>query len=225
MENRLFGLFLTKPERLLLGLLFVAGSACADQHGAVIVQDESFGQVVEQNVERRQIDESKIDTEDFEISFYAGLISIEDFGVGGVIGGKLAYHLSENLFFEGVYAISEAGKTSFERLGGNVQLLTDNQRQYEFYNISLGYNFLGETFVGEKRAFNTALYVIGGAGGTEFAGDNFFTVNLGIGYRFLLNDAIALHVDFRDHIFDIDLLGRDKTTNNLEFTLGISVFY
>ena len=53
------------------------------------------------------------------------------------------------------------------------------------------------------------------------------TVNVGAGYRLLLNDWIALRVDFRDHIFDSDLQGNgnDDTTHNLEATGGISFFF
>ena len=64
-----------------------------------------------------------------------------------------------------------------------------------------------------------------GLGSTRFAGDDRFTVNFGAGYRFLLTDAVALHIDFRDHLFDIDILGEDKTTHNLEAHLGVTVFF
>ena len=83
----------------------------------------------------------------------------------------------------------------------------------------------GEAFIGEGHAFNSALYLIAGVGNTEFADDSHFTVNVGAGYRFLVNDWVALHVDFRDHIFDSDLLGTDKTTHNLEATAGVSLFF
>jgi len=59
----------------------------------------------------------------------------------------------------------------------------------------------------------------------EFADDSHFTVNVGAGYRFLLTDWISLHVDFRDHIFKSDLLGKDKTTHNLEATAGVGFFF
>jgi hypothetical protein len=41
----------------------------------------------------------------------------------------------------------------------------------------------------------------------------------------LLNDSVALHLDFRDHLFDIDLLGEEKTVHNLEAHLGATVFF
>jgi hypothetical protein len=34
-----------------------------------------------------------------------------------------------------------------------------------------------------------------------------------------------MHFDFRDHLYDIDLLGEEKTTHNLEASLGVTVFF
>ena len=83
----------------------------------------------------------------------------------------------------------------------------------------------GEVFIGEGRAYNSSLYLIAGLGSTTFAGDDRFTVNVGAGYRFLINDSVALHMDFRDHMFDIDVIGEEKTAHNLEATLGVTVFF
>jgi outer membrane beta-barrel protein len=85
--------------------------------------------------------------------------------------------------------------------------------------------FPGEVFLGKRRAFNSALYLTGGAGSTQFAGDSRFTLNVGLGYRFFLTDWLALHADVRNHIFDIDLLGEPKTTNNIESHAGFTFFF
>ncbi len=185
---------------------------------------EAPGQVIEPEVERRKIKEPKIDREDFELGAFAGIMSIEDFGSELVYGAKLAFHMTEGFFVEGAVGQTEAGLTSFEILSGGARLIDD--RKLTYYNLSLGYNILpGEVFIGEGRAFNSHFYLIAGLGSTRFADDDRFTVNFGAGFRFLLNDSIALRVDFRDHLFDIDLLGEEKTAHNLEGTLGITVFF
>ena len=113
-----------------------------------------------------------------------------------------------------------------ERLSGGAPILPDDDREFTYYNLNLGYNILpGEVFFGEGRAYNTSLYLTAGLGSTRFAGDDRFTVNFGAGYRFLLTDSIAIRMDFRDHLFDIDILGEDKTTHNMEAQLGITVFF
>ena len=187
---------------------------------------EAPGQVIDPEVERREIKEPAIDREDFEIGAYVGIMSVEDFGTDVVYGVRLAYHITAGFFVEGTVGQTEAGLTSFEELSGGARLITDSQRTFTYYNLNLGYNILpGEVFIGEGRAYNTNLYLIAGLGSTRFAGDDRFTVNVGAGYRFLLSDSIALHLDFRDHLFDIDLLGEEKTAHNLEAHLGFTVFF
>jgi outer membrane beta-barrel protein len=217
------GIFLLRHAlpAALAGLLFAVGAARADD---VIGHDGES--VIEPELERRTITEADIDSEDFEAGAYAGVLSIEDFGTNFVYGVRAAYHITEDFFAEAAYGRSEADETSYETLSGGAKLLTDSQRRFDYYNISLGYNlFPGEAFIGGRHAFNTALYVISGVGNTEFADDSHFTVNVGAGYRFLLTDWMALHVDVRDYIFKSDLLGNDKTTNNLEFTGGLTFFF
>jgi len=187
---------------------------------------EPPGQVIDPQVERREIKEPKIDREDFEIGAYAGVMGIEDFGSDLSYGVRLAYHITEGFFMEATVGQSEGGLTSFEVLSGGARLITDSERTLTYYNLNVGYNILpGEVFLGEGRAYNTNLYLIAGLGSTEFAGDDRFTVNFGAGYRFLLSDSVALHLDFRDHLFDIDLLGEEKTAHNLEGHLGFTVFF
>jgi outer membrane beta-barrel protein len=205
----------------LIVLLLAVGVVHADD---IIERDNE--QVIEPELERRTITEADIDSEDFEVGAYAGVMSIEDFGSNFVYGIRAAYHITEDFFAEAAYGRTEADETSYETLSGGAKLLTDSQRQFDYYNISLGYNlFPGEAFIGSGHAFNTAFYLIAGVGNTEFADDSHFTVNAGAGYRFLLTDWIALRVDARDYIFKSDLLGNDKTTNNLEFTGGVSFFF
>ena len=221
MENRFWRILLNRVLNIVTALvLFLPGMTYA-----VDVLKPQESSVIQPEVKRAEFQESKIDTEDFEIGFYAGYMSVEDFGANPVYGLRLAYHITEDIFVEGVYGTTTVGKTSFERLN-NVNILTDAQRKLTYYNVSFGYNlFMGEVFFGRSTAFNSALYIIAGGGSTEFAGDNRFTFNYGMGYRFIAADWLAMHMDVRNHIFDIDLLGQAKTSNNLEFTLGATIFF
>ena len=50
-----------------------------------------------------------------------------------------------------------------------MQLLSDAERRFTYYNLSLGYNLLpGEVFIGRNLAMTSALYMIGGIGSVEF---------------------------------------------------------
>ncbi len=224
MEGRFRILFLTK---ILSGMciLLVSSMAWSADVATDDDNDAAQQQVIQPQIERRTIDIDTIDTEDFEIAIFSGLYSAEDFGTNMVIGARVAYHVTENVFFEATYAKTDTSETSYERLSGGAPLLSDSDRELTYYNASVGFNLLpGEAFMGKGWAFNTALYVIGGVGNTSFANDDRFTVNFGAGYRFLATDWLAIHLDMRNHVFDMDLLG-EKTTNNLEFTGGFSVFF
>jgi outer membrane beta-barrel protein len=212
---------------LLLALTLGVGSLTGCGRDRLVrADDASQPPVIEPDVERREIEPPRIDTEDFEVGIFAGQISVEDFGVNTVTGARFAYHVTEGFFVELAGGKADTELTSFERLSGAAQLLTDSEREYSYYNVSLGYNiFPGEHFIGKNRAMNTATYVIGGVGKTTFAGDDRFTVNFGMGMRLMPLDWLAIHGDIRDHVFDIDLLGQEKTSHNLEAHLGVTFFF
>jgi outer membrane beta-barrel protein len=174
--------------------------------------------------DRRQVDVDKLDTENWEFGAFGGLMNVDNFGTELVYGLRGAYHISESFFVEGEYGITELGSTSYEDLSGGTPLFVD--RDMTYYNVSLGWNiFPGESFVAGRWAFKGGLYVIGGVGSTDFAGDQRFTWNAGMGYRLIATDWLALHVNVRDHVFKSDLLGSDETYHNIEFTGALTLFF
>lgn len=224
MESRI-RVFLLRSALACLVLASAAGcsSRSLDKEAAA----DQARPVIEPEVTRRDVAQPKIDTEDFEVGAYVGFLSIEDFGSNTVYGATLAYHITEKLFAQATYGQSDAGKTSYEILSGSeAPLLTNDERQYQYYDLAVGYDLLpGEVFFGKNWAFNSALYFIAGAGNTSFAGDDYFTFTYGAGYRVLATDSIAVHLDVRDHMFDIDVTGEDKSTHNIEFNLGGTWFF
>ncbi len=212
---------------LLLTGLVAATTGCSlfGRDKAPLEDASASAPVISPEVERRPVSKPKIDSEDFEISGFVGLLSVEDFGSNTVYGARIAYHVTEALFLEGTYGqTGDVDQTSVEVLD-NIDLL-GSDRKYSYYDLSLGWNvFPGEVFIGRNHAFNSALYLVGGAGNTSFAGDDIFTLTFGAGYRVLATDSIALHFDVRNHVFDNDITGEDKTTNNIEFDLGLSWFF
>jgi len=183
-------------------------------------------QVVEPAVKRRDVEPAAIDTENFEAGLFVGTISIEDFGSSVVYGARGAYHFTEDLFAEATIGTAKAGKTSYEDLSGAAELLTDSERQYTYYDLAVGWNALpGEVFFGGRRAMPSAVYLTLGVGSTHFAGDDHFTVTPGAGFRLLVTDWLAAHLDARDQLFDSDLLGKDKLTQNLQFSFSLTAFF
>jgi len=209
----------------LLALTFLGVILPVAEAAAQSDEDEQTS-LIEPQIERVDFDESLIDAADFEIALYGGYLAVEDFDTNFVSGIKLGYHISEDFFVQASYGSSEVGDTSFEKLTGGAPLLSDSERDIEYYLISLGFNlFPGETFFTDSTTFNTVLYISGGIGSTDFAGDERHTIAVAVGHRTIFTDSFSLDIEMRDLIFDIDIFGKEETTHNLEFTVGLNLFF
>ncbi len=218
----------------LLTILFLAAvmvSGCSllpnrgsDSESREVPPEETPGQVIDPAVERRDITVPKIDTENWEIGLYAGVLSVEDFGSRAIFGTRAAYHVSEDFFLEGAFAISKVEDTSFRDIG--LPIFPNEEEDLNFYSFSLGYNFLpGEVFVGTRWAMTSSMYFIFGVGNTEFIGEDDLTYSIGFGLRVLPRDFLTFRIEAKDNIYEADLLGTNEYKNNMDFNLGFSVFF
>src|SRR5690349_24125433 len=95
-------------------------------------QDVTPPRVIEPNVARRKIKTPKIDNENWEFGVGLGFMSIEDFGTSSTYAAQLNYHVTEDFFFRIDAGQSTAGETSFETIGGNIELLTGDERRFTY---------------------------------------------------------------------------------------------
>ncbi|MGD8350719.1 MAG: outer membrane beta-barrel domain-containing protein [Gammaproteobacteria bacterium] len=210
---------------IFLGLVFILSAAPVDAVLAQSDENEDTG-LIEPQIERTEFDEAQIDSDDFEIAAYTGYLAIEEFNTDFVVGIKLGYHVTEDFFVQASYGRGEVGETSYERLSGGAPLLSQSEREVEYYLIALGFNlFPGETFVTDSTTFNTVFYISGGVGTTTFAGDDRFTIAYAVGHRTLFADGFSLDIEMRDLIFEQDIFGTEETTNNLEFTVSLNLYF
>lgn len=208
-----------------LALVFVLPALPLEAAVAQSNEDDATG-LIEPQIERTEFDEALIDSSDFEIAAYTGYLAVENFNTNFVTGVKLGYHVSEDFFVQASYGLSEVGETSYERLSGGAPLLSNKEREVEYYLVVLGFNlFPGEAFVTDSTTFNTVFYISGGVGTTTFAGDDRFTIAYAVGHRTLFADGFSLDIEMRDLIFQQDIFGTDETTNNLEFTVSLNLYF
>jgi outer membrane beta-barrel protein len=181
--------------------------------------------VIDPEVARRDIKLPRLPNKDFDVSLFAGTYATQNFGSSPVLGLKLGYHLSEDLFVQAAFGRSKVSDENFRQvLPGGV--FPNQKETLSYANLSLGWNLLpGEVFVGSGIARASAFYVIGGVGTTHFFEQRRQTLNLGFGYRVLLRDRFSVQLDLRDHVFSLDLLGKRQSTQNLEATLGMSLYF
>ena len=182
-------------------------------------------QVVVPQVDRRDIEKPKFPSNDFEVGLFTGTYATQNFGSSAVGGLRAGYHITEDFFVEGVYAQTKVSDELFRQILPGGIFATDREK-LAYYNFSVGYNLLpGEIFIGGRHARPSQFYVVGGVGSTKFADQRKPTFNFGFGYRVYLADWVALQLDLRDHVFSLDLLGKRQSTQNVELTGGLTVYF
>jgi outer membrane beta-barrel protein len=182
-------------------------------------------QVIVPGITRRDIKLPRFPSNDFSVGTFVGTYSTQNFGSSVVGGLRLGYHITEDFFAEGVVAQTQVSDANYRQIlpGG---VFATEQESLSYYNLSVGYNVLpGEVFWGSKRAWPFSLYVIGGVGSTSFNQQRRATFNFGSGLRVYFTDSISLQLDARDHVYSLDLLGKNQTTQNLELTIGLTAAF
>ena len=209
--------------------LATAGVLALLAHGSARAADgpaaDGSDQVVNPNVERRDVHKPKYPSNDFEVGLFGGTYSSQNFGTSGVYGLRLGYDITEDFFVEATYGRTKVSDKEFRNIlpGG---IFTAEQEKLQYYDLSLGWNFLpGEIFIGKNWAKASTMYAIGGLGSTKFDSQRMQTWNFGMGAKLFLADWVALRADVRDHVYTLDLLGKRSTTQNPELTLGFAFFF
>lgn len=199
--------------------------AAKDQRDeAVTAAEQPEGQIIDPEIARREIKVPKIRSENFELGLFTGILSTQDLQTDLIYGVRAAYHVTEDFFVEGEYGRSKVSDEVRRVIGQ--PFFKKQVIDLDTYGLSLGYNLLpGEVFVGTRYAMTSVVYVLGGVGNTHFNSENFLTYNAGFGLKVLPKDWLAVRLEARDRIWESDLLGRNKLTNNFELTLGLAAYF
>ncbi|MBX3619027.1 MAG: outer membrane beta-barrel domain-containing protein [Rhizobacter sp.] len=204
----------------LLGMPSLAAAADTPQD-----EKPANEQVIVPQVDRRDVKPPKFPSNDIEMGLFVGTYATQNFGTSTVSGLRLGYHITEDFFVEGAYGRTKVTDEAYSATLP-APILASHEEKLVYYNISAGVNVLpGEVFLGRNYAKASALYLIGGVGSTKFNKQRKQTFNVGFGMRVFLKDWAALQLDMRDHIFELDLLGKRDRTQNLEMTMGATFFF
>jgi len=205
--------------------LFTLCTAALGQTGPAPSAASTAEQVIVPQVERRDVKRPKYPSNDFAIGLYAGTYATQNFGASMVSGLRVAYHVTEDIFVDATLGRTKVSDENFRQVlpGG---IFVNRTERLSYYAVSAGYNVLpGEVFFGRNYAKATQGYILAGVGSTDFAGQKRQTFRAGFGLRLIVADWFSLQADVRDHIFTLDLLGRRQSTQNLEVTAGLTVFF
>ncbi len=186
--------------------------------------DDGSVRIIEPKKEVPVAESASIDTEQFELGLFGGFLAVEDFNTNPVVGVSFSYHITPAFLAQLNYGESEVDRATFEEnAGSGFNFLSNDDRNFEYYNILAGYRVLrGRSFIGRNKKYNSDIYVLGGFGAVDFAGDTNVSIVLGTSYRVVLTDSLVANIDFRGHSVDRDFLNDDKRTFNTEFLFGLN---
>ena len=208
-----------------LGVCFsvmcIASNASAQEAVPLPPEEE---QVIEPEVERREITVPEINVDDFELGATLGFLNVEEFGTNVALGIYLDYHISPEIFVEAAVTGSTVSDESFRQFG--LPVFSDETETLLRYSISAAYSLLpGEMFFSKDWTMPSAIYAIGGIGATQYADEDQFTFNIGMGMRVLPTDGSVVKLEMRDYMFESDLLGSSELRHNLQLTAAFGFYF
>lgn len=199
----------------------VAGMLLALCPLATLAQSSPGIKVIDPDKKVPTANAAALDTEHFEVGFYTGLLSVEDFNTNPVFGAALRYYVSEKFFIEG-----NVGSSSTRRANAEGDLDFNPERDMTYLGMIAGYQVLkGRSFWGKKRKYNTGFYLLGGVEQVDFAEDSNVGGVIGISYKTILTDWLTINLDFKDHFVNRNFLDEEKMTHNTEITFGINTIF
>jgi outer membrane beta-barrel protein len=207
--------------------LFPILASAADQPAGEepIKQPGDDQQVIQPDVYRREVKVLHIPSNDFELGLFTGVFNTQNFSSDVIGGVRFGYHITEDFFAEAVYGDTRATDEVYRQFlpGG---IFPNQVEKLRYYELTGGFNVLpGEVYVWRNVARPSALYLVAGLGSTNFLDQWHFTGSAGFGARVWLANWASLQIDMRDHIFSLDVLGQRRTTQNLEFSGGVTFFF
>lgn len=187
---------------------------------ALVASLLSSSMTLAESTSSSKTDISDINNEVIELGIFAGMINVEDFGSEIAPGISATFRASEDFFIQYNFLQADISLSSYENNQG--QFFGGKDRKFQHYDLLIGYNlFQGEFFPSPPKANLSTLYLVGGVGNTEFGNETSFTYTLGVGYQVALTRKIAVHVDFRDYLYQSTLITDDKrTVSATQISLG-----
>ncbi|MBX2858579.1 MAG: outer membrane beta-barrel domain-containing protein [Cellvibrionaceae bacterium] len=193
-----------------------------------INSDEDQEEIIEPEKKSTPVRSAQIDTEHFELGVFGGELNTEDFNSNPVFGISFSYHVTSNIMAQINQGSSDVDKATFEErdiIDGD-GFLAESDRTFTYRSILGGYRILsGRSFLGSRLKMSSSIYLLAGLGQVEFADNESTSYELAASYRTVVTDWLTVNLDLKDHIFNRDFLNDDKTTHNVEFSLGINALF
>lgn len=202
---------------LMMGVCFSVDTLAQNSKDSVVI--------IEPEKTVTNIQAAAIDTEHFELGFYLGSVSVEEFNTNLITGLSLTYHISSRWLTQAQYGLSEVQSPAFEDTSGFV-FLDEDDLNYEYLRIMGGYKIVdGRSFFGKRHKYNSAVYFLAGVSDVNFAGSRNQGLALGLSYRTVITDWLTMNLDINNTTVNLELFNDETKVNNTEMAIGINALF
>ncbi len=160
-----------------------------------------------------------------ELSVRGGYYVSDVFDGSGVAGAAYTYHLTETFAVEASGAYTRIRSEGGAELERNFAVLEGKSRSSILFATNLVVTPIYAKFQAGGSVARFDLQLSAGAGVVDSALSSGVAGNAGIGFVFWTGPYSAIRVDFRDYVYQQQLLSRKVWSNDLSATLGLSVFF
>ncbi len=181
--------------------------------------------IIEPNQNIKAAEAAAIDTEQFEVGGFVGMLAVEDFDSNPVYGISFTYHINDDFIVSLQTATSDVGRATFEDVVDG-DFLSDSDETFQYSSLTGGYRlFHGRSFRGKSNKYNSNIYLHAGFSSIEFAGNSETGIIIGTSYKTVMTDWLTWDLSLKDHIFERDFLNDTKRTHNIEWSLGLNILF
>ena len=223
--------------KLLLVSLWVLSCPAIAQNG--MEQDQQLSgapSIIAPKIERNQINTPNSNTKLLDGSAYVGLFKLEGFQTQPLTGIQMALHPLNWLFIEANYGVSQVNDDDRESVGFKSTIADE---KLEILSVNLGIQVAKSQIMLNRNhptALNANGYLSVGAGNMKISIDpqldaqkqntvELDTIVLGLGFKLMLNQWLIIDSTVRDHISTEAILDDESKGHNLEFRVGLGVYY
>jgi len=213
-------------SRVLAALaLVVAVSIAASEARAECIDQELAEKTAFKRRRRGRVPRDFVKAQRHELSVNGGYYVSDLFTATYILGGAYTYHMTEDTAVEGAFWWTHAAADIVRAVeDGRATTVRDTFAPVTFFSsLLLWYPFHGKLQLGGS-VVHFDIHLDGGVGVIDSPTSRGVTGIGGLGFKFFAGSAVAFRVDFRDNIYQQELLDQRFLVNDLSVTAGMSLF-
>lgn len=190
--------------------------------------------VIDPQVARRIVSRFTPKFGNFETGLWGGASAIEGVSTNAAFGVSGALYLSEDFFLRLDIGTSSVSRTDYAVT--LQQLNSESTINFQSQSMSIGYNFLpGEAYFGRSAVLNSTFYVVAGIGVVNFPiigistpsqkQNSKLAQNFGAGFKIFPNDKMNINMEIGNRLYQSNITGYSRYSNNIETRIGINFIY